>query len=149
MTNETPPRRAERPLEPMSSPRLHFDLDAEIRGLWQEDAARAGRNARTLVKHPDFRIVLIVLRGGSRIDAHQAAGRISVQAVRGHIRLRVLHEGAGETIDLPAGHLLALERGLRHDVEAEVDSAFLLTVAWPAGGATGAAAVAGPGKEIE
>ena len=139
MTNQAPPRRAERPLEPMSAPRLQFDLDAEIRGLWQEDAARAGRNAKTLVKHPDFRIVLMVLRGRSRIDEHEAAGRISIQAVRGHIRLHVSHEGAGETIDLPTGHLLVLDRNLRHDVEAEVDSAFLLTVAWPKGGEAEAA----------
>ncbi len=137
MTNEIPARRAERPLEPLFAPRLQFDLDAEIRGLWQEDAARGGRNAKTLVKFPDFRIVLMVLRGRSRINEHEAAGRISIQAVRGHIRLHVSsHEGAGETIDLPAGHLLVLDRRLRHDVEAEVDSAFLLTVAWPEGGET-------------
>ena len=34
-------------------------------------------------------------------------------------------------IDLPAGHMLALERALRHDVEALEDSAFLLAIAWP------------------
>jgi hypothetical protein len=36
-----------------------------------------------------------------------------------------------KVIDLPAGHMLALERGLPHDVEALEDSAFLLTIAWP------------------
>jgi hypothetical protein len=36
-----------------------------------------------------------------------------------------------KVIDLPAGHMLALERALPHDVEALEDSAFLLTIAWP------------------
>ena len=30
-----------------------------------------------------------------------------------------------------AGHMLALERAIPHDVEALEDSAFLLTIAWP------------------
>jgi quercetin dioxygenase-like cupin family protein len=37
----------------------------------------------------------------------------------------------GKVFDLPAGHLLALERAIAHDVEALEDSAFLLTIAWP------------------
>ena len=36
-----------------------------------------------------------------------------------------------KVIDLPAGHMLVLERALPHDVEALEDSAFLLTIAWP------------------
>jgi quercetin dioxygenase-like cupin family protein len=35
------------------------------------------------------------------------------------------------TFDLPQGNLLALDRGVAHDVEALEDSAFLLTIAWP------------------
>ena len=103
----------------MSALRLQLDLDA-----------------KKLVKHPDFGIVLTVLKGNSRVSEHEAGGRISIQTVRGRIRMRVSHPGAEETIDLPAGHLIALDRNLRHDVEAEVDSAFLLTLAWPEGGET-------------
>ena len=50
-----------------------------------------------------------------------------MQAIAGHIRMHV-HD---KVFDLPAGHLLALERALPHDVEALEDSAFLLTIAWP------------------
>ena len=117
----------------MSAPQFWCDLDEEIRRLWQEDASRTGRNAKTLVKHPDFRIVLMVLKGNSRIREHKANGRISIQTIRGHIRMHMSYAGTEETIDLPAGHLLALDRNLRHDVEAATDSAFLLTVAWPEG----------------
>jgi len=34
-------------------------------------------------------------------------------------------------VDLTPGQLLALDRSIKHDVEAREDSAFLLTIAWP------------------
>jgi quercetin dioxygenase-like cupin family protein len=42
---------------------------------------------------------------------------------------------AGQEFDLPAGHLLALDAAVPHDVEALEDSAFVLTVAWRAAAA--------------
>jgi quercetin dioxygenase-like cupin family protein len=112
---------------PLESPILSFDLNAEIARLRSENAWQGGRNSKTLVKHPDFRVVLTVLKSNARLHEHKAAGRISVQAIAGHIRMHVQEKA----IDLPAGHMLALERGLPHDVEALEDSAFLLTIAWP------------------
>lgn len=112
---------------PLESPILPFDLKAEIEGLRGENGWQAGRDSKTLVKHPDFRVVLTVLKSGARLHEHKAASRISVQAVAGHIRMHV----QDKIFDLPAGHLLALERALPHDVEALEDSAFLLTIAWP------------------
>jgi quercetin dioxygenase-like cupin family protein len=117
----------------LNAPSLQFDLDGEVRRLWRENASRVGRNAKTLAKQDDFRIVLTVLKGGRRIQEHQAAGRISIQAVQGHVRVHTGREPSSEPIDLPAGRLLILDRGVGHDVEALTDSAFLLTVAWPAG----------------
>ena len=112
---------------PLESPALSFDLNAEIARLRSENAWHGGRNSKTLVKHPDFRVVLTVLKSNARLHEHKAAGRISVQTVAGHIRMQVQEM----TIDLPAGHMLVLERGLPHDVEALEESAFLLTIAWP------------------
>ena len=40
----------------------------------------------------------------------------------------------GSLVDLPAGNLLALDRGVLHDVEALDDSAFVLTIASSEGG---------------
>jgi quercetin dioxygenase-like cupin family protein len=116
-----------RAAEPLQSPILSFDLNEEIKGLREEDAWQAGRNSKTMVKHPDFRVVLTVLKSGTRLQEHKAAGRISVQAVAGRIRMHV----QDEVFDLPAGRLLALERAVPHDVEALEDSAFLLSIAWP------------------
>lgn len=116
-----------RPPGPLDDPMLTFDLKAEIERLRGENAWQGGRDSKTLVKHADFRIVLTVLQSGARLHEHKAAGPISVQAVAGHIRMHV----GGKIFDLPAGHLLALERALPHDVEALEDSAFLLTICWP------------------
>lgn len=72
-------------------------------------------------------MVLTVQKSHARLHEPKAAGRISVQAVAGHVRMHV----QDMIFDLPTGHLLALERALPHDVEALEDSAFLLTIAWP------------------
>jgi quercetin dioxygenase-like cupin family protein len=133
MATHPPVPGAERDVGPLNAPSLQFDLDGEVRRLWRENASRLGRNAKTLAKQDDFRVVLTVLKAGRRIQEHKAAGRISIQAIQGHIRVRVGRESASEAIDLPAGRLLVLDRGVRHDLEALTDSAFLLTVAWPAG----------------
>ncbi|MBI4446119.1 MAG: hemerythrin domain-containing protein [Acidobacteria bacterium] len=115
---------------PTSSPILEFNLANEIEQLRREEPWRTtGRNAKTMVKHPDFRIVLTVLKASMRVQEHQTVGRISVQTVAGHIRMRV-----GEDVyDLPQGCLVALDSALPHDVEALEDSAFLITIALPAG----------------
>jgi quercetin dioxygenase-like cupin family protein len=110
----------------MAAPFLEFDLARELEQLHCEFPA-SGQNAKTLVKHDDFRIVLIALTAHARIPEHRAEGRISVQTVRGHIRMRAL----GRTFDLPAGSLLILDRDAPHDVQALEDSAVLLTIAWP------------------
>ena len=123
----TPTPGRQREIEPYAAPELEFDLNAQIEQLHREPAWQNGRNSKTLVKQPDFRVVLTIVRAGTRIATHRAAGCISVQAVRGHIRMHL----PGKTVDLPAGRLLALQRALPHDVEAMTDSAFLLTIAWP------------------
>jgi quercetin dioxygenase-like cupin family protein len=111
----------------MADPFLEFDLARELDQLHCEPEPASGQNAKTLVKYDDFRIVLTALRAHTRIPGHGTGGRISVQTVRGHIRVRAL----GRTFDLPAGGLLALDQNVSHDLEALEDSAFLLTIAWP------------------
>jgi quercetin dioxygenase-like cupin family protein len=111
----------------MAAPFLEFDLTRELEQLHCEPQPPNGQNAKTLVKYDDFRVVLIALKAHTRIPVHHADGRISVQTIRGHIRLRALER----TFDLPAGSLLALDQGVAHDVEALEDSGLLLTIAWP------------------
>jgi quercetin dioxygenase-like cupin family protein len=112
---------------PMAAAYLEFDLDREIEQLHHEREWTTGQNAKTLVKYDDLRVVLTALRAHARMPSHQTQGRISIQTIRGHIEIRA----AGRTFDLPVGSLLALDRGLPHDVEALEDSVLLLTIAWP------------------
>jgi len=119
----------ERPMHEVARAANTFDLAAEVERLHSEESWRQGsRNAKTLVKEPELRIVLIALRQGGRMEEHRAPGRISIQTLTGRLRLRV----RDQTVDLPAGHVLALDPDIAHDVEALDESAFLLTIAWPA-----------------
>jgi quercetin dioxygenase-like cupin family protein len=92
---------------------------------WQRET---GRSSETIVKYPEFRIVLIRMKLGSYMSHHRAEGPISVQAVLGKIRIHLPEDRMEE---LNPGDLLAIERGLEHDVEALEECAFLLTIAWP------------------
>ena len=112
----------------LAGPLMDFDLSKEIAQLHQEEAwLRTGHNSKTLVKQPDFRIVLIALKKGGHLEEHKADARISIHTLNGHLRLQL----SGQVVDLPLGHLLALDRGIRHDVEAVEESSFLLTISWP------------------
>lgn len=113
----------------LSVPLLDFDLAEEARLQRQEKSwlRGTGRGSRTLVKHPDLRVVLISMKAHTRMHEHVAAGRISVQTLSGHIRLQL----PDQAVDLPAGHLLALDQCVPHDVEAVEESVFLLTLSWP------------------
>ena len=105
---------------------LQFDLRAEAEQLRRESGSKAGQNAKTLVKYDDFRVVVITLDAGTHIPWHHTAGRVSIHAVSGHVRVR-----AGDrAFDLPAGSILALDRTLPHEIEALEQSAVLLTIAW-------------------
>ncbi len=113
----------------LSIPLLQFDLAEEIRQQRQDESwlRTTGRSSKTLVKHHDLRIVLISMKANTRMHEHKARARISVQAITGHIQLRLPER----IVDLPAGQLLVLDQCLPHDVEALEDSAFLLTLSWP------------------
>lgn len=123
------PPRAGHPVLGMEGPALQFDLASEIDSLKREDAWNvAARNAKTIVKYPDLRVVLVVLKAGKRIEGHRADESVSIQVLRGRMRLHL----PKETVDLSEGRLLTLERSLPHDVEALEEAAFLLTLPWPA-----------------
>jgi quercetin dioxygenase-like cupin family protein len=120
-------RGAARAYEATAGPSLIFDLTEQIRELRQESYWQSGRNSKTLVHYDDFRIVLTAIQAKTTIPEHHPDGRISVQTIEGHLRM---HVGSKE-YDLPAGHVIVLDRAMPHDVVALEDSAFLLTIAWP------------------
>jgi quercetin dioxygenase-like cupin family protein len=110
-----------------------FDLADEAGQLRAELTYLEGdRNANTLLKEPDARVVLFALRQGAQLQEHQTAGWVIVQTISGRVRLRAL----GQSVELTAGQLLTLEPNAAHDVEALEDSVLLLTLAWAAGQGT-------------
>lgn len=105
---------------------LRFNLPDEIAQLRQADSWQrgTGRSSKTLVKHPDFRIVLTLVKAHGRVNEHRTDARISIQTLMGRVRLHL----PGRTVELGAGEILALDSAVPHDVEAIEESAFLLTV---------------------
>ena len=110
----------------LTAPLLTLDLNREIEQLRSEGRWQSGHTAKTLAKYPDFRVVLVVIKAGGRLEKHRTDGRIAVHTLDGRIRF-----STGErSLELAAGQMLMLEHDIPHDVEGVVDSAFLLTVAW-------------------
>lgn len=124
-----PQRNDDRPADHLADPVGVLDLGAELARLRDEEPwRRSGRHTRTLVKDAELRVVLIALRSGARLEKHHAPGRITIHTLDGRLRVGV----AGRSIDLPMGHLVTIGPAIRHEVEALAESAFLLTIAWPA-----------------
>jgi hypothetical protein len=113
----------------LAGPLLQIDLEAELSQLRQEDSSQreTGRSSITIAKYPDLRVVLILMKGGSRMRQHRAEGRVSIQQLKGRTRI---HLDTSRKVDLCAGHLLVLDCGVLHDVEALDESALLLTICW-------------------
>ena len=110
-----------------ADPFMEFDLTAEVHRLQAETTWSTGQNARTLVKYDDLRVVLTALKASGHIPEHKTEGQISLHVLSGHLQVKAL----GRTFSLRAGGLLALDRGILHDVTALEDSAFIITIAWP------------------
>ena len=126
--SDTPHEPHRRPHSPsMADPFMEFDLPAELHRLQAETTWKKGQNARTLVKYDDLRVVLTALQAKERMPEHKTEGRISIQVLSGHIQVKA----SGRTFNLRSGGLLALDRGMPHDVEALEESALILTIAWP------------------
>jgi quercetin dioxygenase-like cupin family protein len=112
----------------LAEPLLKIDFARELQQLRLEDSwqRETGRSSKTLAKYPDFRIVLILMKSGTQMRQHKAEGRVSIQQLKGHVCIHL----ADRKVNLSAGHLLVLDCGVLHDVEALEESALLLTISW-------------------
>jgi len=111
----------------LARPIARFDLESESDSLRHEEPRPAGgHSARTLIKHSDFRIVLMSLEAGANLHEHKVDHSFSLQVLTGRVRLQL----PNETVDLAAGNMLVLEKGILHDLEALEESTVLLTISW-------------------
>ena len=99
--------------------------DKELRAR-AKDAAD-GLASRTLVKQGSQRITQVALRKGAVLETHHVAGSLSIQVLRGTLRLTT---DEGDT-DLAAGSLASLAAGVVHAARALSNCALLLTISLP------------------
>lgn len=118
--------RREHEVGTLAGPLLTLDLNHEIAQLRSEGRWQSGHTAKTLAKYDDFRVVLIVMKAGGRLEKHRTEGRIAVHTLDGRIRFST----PDRSLELSAGQMLTLEHNISHDVEGIIDSAFLLTIVW-------------------
>jgi quercetin dioxygenase-like cupin family protein len=104
-----------------------LDLAAELVDSKEHKPWKSGLYSKHLLKADDMRLVLIAMEAGAKLKEHHADGSISIHALEGTLCVHV----QAQAQDLHAGQILALTPGIKHDVEAREDSAFLLTISWP------------------
>lgn len=123
-------------LPELDQPLLQPNLPAEIENLRLADSWQrgTGRSSKTLLNSPACGILLIAMKQNTETKEHRVDGRITIHTLVGHIRLRL----PDQIVELPAGHLLMLDRGIAHDVQAVDESVFLLTMCWHGGTARSA-----------
>lgn len=123
----------QRPPHDLSDPVMVLDVPREVEMLRREPAwAQGDRNAKTLVKEPDLRVVLTVLKQGASLREHRVPGTATVQVLSGRARLHL----SGHQVEVSTGGVVSLARDLPHDLEALEESAVLISIAWPAEAST-------------
>ena len=86
----------------LAGPLLQIDLERELQQLRREDSwqRETGRGSKTLAKYPDFRIVLILMKSGTRMRQHRAEGRNFHSAIEG-TGLYPFGRSKGDLVDRP------------------------------------------------
>src|SRR4051812_3612364 len=105
-------------------PQHEIDLRAVARELAAEPASRGGRRQRALYRHGRLTVALFTFDAGGGPPHHPAAGVVTINVLHGRLRVTA----GAEEHDLPAGRLLVLAPGVRHDVSAPEPSTMLLQV---------------------
>jgi len=102
-----------------------FDLAAEAEALAREpEGERHGHRQITLFHRDTTAVVLFDFEAGGYLLDHVADGHVMIQVLGGDLEVKTPDEEHA----MPAGSLLVLMPGVRHDVRARVASRMLLTV---------------------
>jgi hypothetical protein len=105
---------------------IGIDLDQYIQQLKDEDAwQKNDRNAITLFKTENMRIVLAVFHKNANMPGNTTSGTISLQVLQGHA---LVTSGLG-TLDIGERQVAALHGEIPYSITATEESAFLLTIA--------------------
>jgi quercetin dioxygenase-like cupin family protein len=108
-----------------NAPMRGYDLQSLITQLKHEKTWKMEqRNAITLAKGPEMRVVLILTHAKSSIPPHRVFGPLTVQVVEGMLRIHI----NSEPIEVRTGQMLSLQPEIRHSIESVEESAFLLSL---------------------
>lgn len=106
---------------------LAFQLNregAELQAIAQD--ASSGRAGKQLVKQGPLRLTLVGMKPGNVLQEHHVDGPVSIQALSGQVRVTT----ESDNVTLPVGHIVVLEAGLKHTLEATEPSQVLITMAF-------------------
>jgi len=113
------------PSERFAGPCHLFSLSQALAELREEQhPARNGHRQITLFHRGRVTQVAFWFDAGGHLDRHSASGLVTIHGLEGHLVVAA----DGDEHDLPAGHVLILDRSVPHDVRALEPSAMLLTV---------------------
>ncbi len=111
----------------MTTDLARFDLTTELEQMRAVQHTAAPHHlAKTLVRSPDLRVVLITMDAGADIANHHTDAAITIQILDGRICLSY----PGSELELGAGTVTSIERGVRHALHAVERSSVLLSIAW-------------------
>ncbi len=112
----------------LRAPLLSFSINKEVEKLRKESAWLNGdRNAVTLQKDKNLRVVLISLHKGVTLHEHKVEGPITLFVISGKINFF-----AGEDkVSADSNGFIVLDKAIPHDVEALEDTSFILTIIQP------------------
>jgi quercetin dioxygenase-like cupin family protein len=106
-------------------PQIQFDIERVAAKLLAEPLpANRLHRQETLYRHGSLTLALFLFEQGASLPQHTADGVVTVQVLQGRLKM----SAEGKDHDLPAGSVLVLAPGVRHDVQAVEASRMLLTV---------------------
>jgi quercetin dioxygenase-like cupin family protein len=119
-TNKRP--EGERAIDaPLVTVNLPFYIDQiKKEASWKE----SDRNAITLFKSANLRLVLVGLHAAAEMTRHTAPGILHIQVLEGKIRFITDHQ----TVELNKNQMLVLHERIPHAVQAETEAVFLLSI---------------------
>lgn len=104
---------------------LSFSIDSETDKLKSENAWLNGsRNAVTLQKDKNLRVVLISLHKGVTLHEHKVEGPITLFVVS----CKINFFAGKDKVSADSNGFIVLDKAIPHDVEALEDTTFILTI---------------------
>jgi quercetin dioxygenase-like cupin family protein len=122
--NDSTPQRPEGSLM-INSQQVSVDLTLLLEQVKEERSREdSKRNAITIFKTEELRIVLIALQEGTEMARHTANGVISLQVLKGQMRFKTDQQST----ELSENQMLVLHEQIPHSVLAIKETVFLLTI---------------------